>query len=56
MSYNFSIAKDKVNSNDLLRFACLFLNRRPDGTVGIPSPFALDRLLTIQPDRLQQGH
>jgi hypothetical protein len=33
MSYNFSAAKEKVSNNDMLRFACLYLNRRADGTV-----------------------
>jgi hypothetical protein len=56
MSYNFSIAKEKVTNNDMLRFACLFLNRRADGTVRAQSPLTLPSLLTTETDRLQQGH
>jgi hypothetical protein len=55
MSYNFSIAKDKVTNNDMLRFACLFLNRRADGTVRTPASLTLQPLLTDETDRLRQG-
>jgi hypothetical protein len=48
MSYNFSTAKEKVSNNDMLRFACLYLNRRADGTVCTVSPHST---FTADPNR-----